>query len=116
MLIAGRDTEQFTSALGVQATYALSQSWGVIIQQFDLAWKHEFNDDAETVRGTFVSDPSGSTFEFNTNTPDANYFTLNIGASAVWAGGSTAYIQLQNTLAKEYFTQYQLALGVRMEF
>jgi outer membrane autotransporter protein len=113
--IAGRDTEQLTSSFGVQATYALSQSWGVIIPQLDLAWKHEFIDDAETVRGTFVNDPSGATFEFNTNTLDSNYFTLSLGASTVWAGGSTAYIQLQNTLGKKNFSAYQLAIGVRIE-
>jgi uncharacterized protein YhjY with autotransporter beta-barrel domain len=113
--IAGRDTEQLTSSLGAQATYAISQSWGVIIPQLDFAWKHEFIDDAETVRGTFVSDSSGTTFEFNTDTLDRNYFTWSFGASSVWAGGTTAYIQLQNTLAKEHFSAYQLALGVRIE-
>ena len=77
---------------------------------------HEFKQDGQLIRAHFTADPSKTPFSFTTPKRDTNYFTLAAGASFVFPGGRTVYIQYQTLRLLENYSQYMISLGGRMEF
>lgn len=114
--IEGRDFTEINSSVGVQLVMARSYGWGVLLPQFDLKWVHKFKDDSNGVEGTFVNDSTGTVFKTNTDAVDQDYFNLGLGVSAIMPGGKTGYIQYEQVLGKDYYTDYSLSLGIRGEF
>ncbi|MDX1656236.1 MAG: autotransporter outer membrane beta-barrel domain-containing protein, partial [Candidatus Competibacteraceae bacterium] len=111
-----QDVESLTLNLGGQASYALSQSWGVLVPQARLEWVHEFRDDSRGITGRFAEDPAGERFTIRTDDPDRNYFNLGLGASAVFPGGLNAYAYYEAVLGYEDLDHQSLGVGVRWEF
>ena len=111
-----RSVEQVTSDFNNNFTIASSYNWGVMVHQFDVSWIYQYKGDAESIKGSFIDDPSNTVFEFKTDPPDSNYFKLAYGLQSIWAGGNTLYFQLQTTLAKENYFDVGLAAGFRTEF
>jgi outer membrane autotransporter protein len=87
----------------------------VLVPQFNLSWEHEFDDGAHQIKGSFVADRFQTRFAFDTDEPDRDYFGLGLGVSAIWPGGSTAFAQYQSTLGRDNFSDYNVALGLRVE-
>jgi uncharacterized protein with beta-barrel porin domain len=114
--IEERTVEQVNTDLNNSLLFPISYKWGVWIHQLDVSWIHQFKDDAEVIRGSFVDDPSGTVFEFTTDPPDRDYAKLAYGQQFILAGGSTLYVQLQTTLAKKNYFDVGLAAGFRTEF
>lgn len=114
--IDGQDYKSFTLSLGGQVSYALSQSWGVLLPQARFEWIHEFEDDSPFVTGHFLGDPSQDSFSFAGDEPDTDYFSLGIGVSAVFAKGRSAYFNYQTVLGYQDLTQNSFNLGLRLEF
>ncbi len=114
--IEERTVEQVNTDLNNSFLFTASYGWGVIVHQIDAAWIHQFEGDAEVIRGSFVEDPSGEIFEFTADRPDSDYFKLAYGLQSIWAGGNTMYFQLQTTLGKQNYFDVGLAAGFRTEF
>lgn len=113
------DDQQFDSltlSLGGQASYALSQSWGVLSPQLRVEWIHEFQDDGESVTGRFIGDSSATAFSLATDDPDSDYFNLGVGLSAVTAGGLSGFVFYQRVLGFEDLDHNTVNAGVRWEF
>ncbi|HXH03232.1 MAG TPA: autotransporter outer membrane beta-barrel domain-containing protein [Candidatus Competibacteraceae bacterium] len=108
--------KSFTLSLGGQVSYAMSQSWGVLVPQANAQWVHEFEDDSRFITGRLIGDPSGQSFNLPTDSVDRNYFTVGIGASAVFPQGASAYLFYQKVLGYEDFDLDSVNLGVRWEF
>jgi hypothetical protein len=114
--IEERSVEQINTDLNNSLLFPISYKWGVWIHQLDASWIHQFTEDAEVIRGSFVDDPSGTVFEFTTDPPDRDYAKLAYGQQFIFAGGNTLYFQLQTTLAKKNYFDVGLAAGFRGEF
>ncbi len=114
--IDSQDYNSFTLSLGGQVSYALSQSWGVLLPQARFEWVHEFDSDSPFVAGHFVGDPSRETFRFAGDKPDTNYFNLGLGVSAVFAKGRSAYFNYQTVLGYNDLTNNSFNVGMRLEF
>ena len=104
-----------TSSLGTRGSWPLNFKWGVLIPQLDLSWQHEFDSGAHQIKGHFVNDQFATTFAFDTDEPDRDYFQLGLGASAIIPGGKTAFLQYQTTLGRADYRDYNVALGMRLE-
>ena len=111
-----RTINRTTASLGGEISYAYSLSRGVLIPQFDMYLVHRFEQDADTLTAYFNEDPDKTLFTFTANAPDANYFQSNIGVSFLSPGGTTMFLQIGATLSQEYYSGYQVASGVRIEF
>lgn len=114
--IDSRREEQLTANISLHGSYAISTASGVFVPQFDVAWKHEFIQDAVTVKGTFSNDPNGTRFTFNSDKIDPDYFMLNIGLSYIIPGGTTGYMTFDKSLGRSRYSEYRFSTGVRAEF
>lgn len=115
-LTLGKQTIRvLTSSLGTRGSWPLNFKWGVLIPQLDISWQHEFDSGAHQIKGHFVNDQFATTFAFDTDEPDRDYFQLGLGASAIIPGGKTAFLQYQTTLGRADYRDYNVALGMRLE-
>lgn len=111
--------QQFSSLIGsagLQISYANSFSWGVMIPQLDIDWQHQFMDEAVEIKGRFVNSRIGSAFQFKSDQPDIDYFTLAAGISVVLPRGNTFFIRYESNLGQEHYQDHHIALGARFEF
>lgn len=113
--INDQNTRLFSSSLGGRASWPLSFKWGVLIPQFDLSWEHDFDGGAHTIKGNFVNEQFQNQFAFKTEDADRDYFQSGLGASAVFPGGNTGFVQYQTTLGRDHFREWNVAFGVRAE-
>ena len=84
--------------------------------QFNAAWMYQFEDNAETIKGYFVSDPDKIPFRFETNTPDSDYFVLGAGISATFPRGASAFVHYETSLTQDDFQIWNVTAGMRLEF
>jgi outer membrane autotransporter protein len=108
--------KSLTVTLGVQADYAMSQSWGVLIPHVDLELVHEFEDDIRQLNGRFLGDVSGESFSLNSDSPDRDYFNLGLGLLAQFTQGKAAFIRYEGTLGLRDLERHAIMGGVRFEF
>lgn len=113
--INDQNTRLFSSSLGGRASWPLSFKWGVLIPQFDLSWEHDFDGGAHTIKGNFANEQFQNQFAFKTEDADRDYFQSGLGASAVFPGGTTGFVQYQTTLGRDHFREWNVAFGVRAE-
>ncbi|WP_020682762.1 autotransporter outer membrane beta-barrel domain-containing protein [Marinobacterium rhizophilum] len=104
-----------TTNIGVQVSYALSRSWGVLLPQAQVHYIHEFDDDARTLTSSFVDDANATSLSYSTDNPDRNYFTAGIGATAVLANGVMPFIDYQSLLGHDFLDEQVITIGVRIE-
>ncbi|MCB1889710.1 MAG: hypothetical protein KDH20_19035, partial [Rhodocyclaceae bacterium] len=64
----------------------------------------------------YANDPFNVSFTIPTDSPDRDYFTLSLGASAVMPHGFAAFINLDTALGLADTNSYAITLGGRMEF
>jgi len=110
-----QQVSQLVSTVGAQLRYAFSHSWGVLVPHFNVSWLHQFQGDANEVKGYFLVDPNAQ-FSFETNSPSANYYVLALGTSATFADGVSSYIQYETTVAQDNLTVWNVAAGLRFEW
>jgi uncharacterized protein with beta-barrel porin domain len=106
--------DSFTSKLGIQASYAWSQSWGVILPQGRLHYIHEFSNDSRSVESALVLAPQ-STVALTTDKPDRDYFIAGIGASAVLPGGMQTFLDVEFLTGHSYLSTWTATAGLRWE-
>ncbi len=114
--IDGQTAKSSTLQLGGDLSYALSQSWGVLLPQVHLEWVHEFEDGGHNVVGHFVQDPTQTSFSLNTDSLDKDYFNLRLGISAQFAEGRSGYFYYQKLLGYDDLDVDSFSAGLRMEF
>jgi outer membrane autotransporter protein len=114
--IESQTWKSLIAGLGGEVSYAMSQSWGVLIPQARLEYIHQIEDDAREITGDFVSDTQGNTFVIRTDDPDRNYFNLQLAVSAQFAQGRAAYLNFEQVLGNDQFDWYEVTAGVRFEF
>jgi len=116
LLLSPREDDAIISTLNLQMAYAISLRSGVIIPQWDIAWKHDFSEDPSQVEGVFFNDPTNTLYSFDAEDPDSDYFKVNLGLSYLFPGGNTGFFSYDTTLGRDNFNDYNVTLGMRLEF
>jgi len=114
--IASRSVDSLASVIGGKLTYTHSTNWGVLMPHLQLEWEHEFRDDPQALEARFLNDPSGTAMLLEGDPLDTDYFRVGLGLSMVLAEGRSGFFYWEQLLAKDGTSQYNLALGFRMEF
>lgn len=114
--INSQEVDSFNMQLGADVSYAMSQSWGVLLPQANLEWVHEFNDGGSSVTGYFLQDPTQNTFSLNTDKPDTDYFNMRLGVSAQFKQGTSAYFYYRKLLGYDNLNVDSFSAGLRLEF
>ena len=114
--IENRDVTSLASVLGAKFTYTHSAGWGVLMPHLQLEWEHEYKDDPQAVEARFINDPTGSAMLVSGDPLDTNYFRIGLGLSMVLTQGRSGFLYYERLAGMNGMSQYNLALGFRMEF
>ncbi len=113
-----QDNESVTTGLGVAASMALSQSFGVLTPYARAEWEREYADDARVVNLRYVNDPflDSPAIQLQTNDPDRNRARIGGGVSALFRGGVNAFVDYETVVGLEDVSAHQVSVGVRTQF
>jgi outer membrane autotransporter protein len=114
--IENRDVSSVASVLGGKFTYTHSADWGVLIPHLQLEWEHEFKDDPQAIEARFINDPTGTAMVLRGDPLDTDYFRLGVGLSMVLTRGRSGFFYYEQLVGRDGMSQWNLALGLRMEF
>lgn len=112
---AKQDVKSQIYAMGLQAHYAASFGWGVLVPHIRAEWRTELEDERDFIVGRFVQDPSSS-FELAADDPDDNWYQVSAGASAQFAHGIAVFADYEEVLEYAETDLRTVTLGVRWEF
>jgi uncharacterized protein with beta-barrel porin domain len=112
----GQIVESLMTALGGQASYAVSTRLGVLVPQVLVEWVHEFLDDRRPITARYVNDPLQVPIRFTTDVPDRDYVNVGFGLSAVFPRGASTFFYYQTALGLEDATKHEFVLGLRLTF
>jgi len=110
------DQDSFTTSIGAEVSRAISTSWGVLLPQLHLSWIHEFKDDALSINGRFIQDPTRSVFNIQSDEPDSDYYNARLGVSAQFAGGASGFLYYNKVFGYRNLDVDTFGAGVRLEF
>ena len=114
--IGDQEFDSLIGELGARISTAISLDFGVIVPQLQVAYRHEFKNDAEKTKAAFVSQAGSPEFTISTRDGDEDYFTVGLGASAVMKGGLQAFVNYETVLGLEDLDNHIFTVGVRTEF
>jgi outer membrane autotransporter protein len=109
-------------ALAMRVNYTLTPSFGVLVPYAQYEVRHEFTKRVLKTQADFadilaagVGTP-GSSFELSSERPDATYYQLEAGASAVFKHGVQAFLSARSLFGLRRADLLVVSAGVRMEF
>lgn len=105
--------DSLTGTVGLQATYAISTSFGVVVPNVNAEYVREFLDDRETYTATQFGD---FTFTYLGDQPDRNHFNVGGGVVVVLPDGVVPFISYEAELANYLQVTHTVTGGVRLEF
>lgn len=111
-----QEIRSFTTALGAEAMYAISTSWGILQPYVRAEWLHEFANDGRAIRAHYRADPFETPLVVRTSGPDRNFWTAGGGLSATFPRGLTAFVDYEAVLDLRDITSHQVTGGVRYAF
>ena len=115
--ISEQEIQQVVMAAGVDASFAISQSWGVLLPQAHLSARSDVKTSRDDVYGRFSFDPDPSNrFELRADMKESLYFLANLGVVAVLPKGFSTYAHYQHLLGYSDTESGQFSLGLRFEF
>jgi outer membrane autotransporter protein len=121
MRIDDQDFKSLTSTVGMQASYAWSTPWAVLVPQGRVEWVHEYENDPEIITAQFLGGPSeptlgDNTFSLGTGEPDRDSFDIGLGVSANFPNGLSGYLYYQTVLGYSNLESHGVGVGLRMSF
>jgi outer membrane autotransporter protein len=111
-----RELTSLASVFGTKFTYTYSTDWGVLIPHLQLEWEHEFHDDPQSMEARFLHDPTSTPIIIEGDRFDTDFFRLGLGMSMVLTKGRSGFFYFEQTFGRDGASQYNLALGLRLEF
>ena len=114
--VEGRELTSLASVIGGKMTYTHSTDWGVLMPHLQLEWEHEFKDDPSAIEARFLNDPTGTPMFVRGDAIDTDYYRLGLGLSMVLSRGRSGFIYYEHLLGRDGVSQWNLALGLRLEF
>lgn len=113
--LASQTVESLTTALGGQASYAISIPWGVLTPLVRFEWEHEFKGNSRVVTASLVADPT-TVVGALTGSPDRDYVNLGVGLSATFPRGVSAFVAYDTVRGRAHFTNDSFNAGIRFAF
>jgi outer membrane autotransporter protein len=104
--------DSLTGTVGVQATYAISTSFGIVVPNLSAEYVREFLDDRETYTATV----GAFTFDYKGDQPDRNHFNVGGGVVVVLPDGVIPFINYEAELANYLQETHTVTAGVRLEY
>ncbi|OZG70964.1 autotransporter outer membrane beta-barrel domain-containing protein [Hahella sp. CCB-MM4] len=106
---------QYTFKAGLDASYAISQDWGVLVPYAGVSVVNETTGNYGSVSFVFINDPSKQSFELGSEGEESLFYQLRLGTSAVLTKGWSVFGDYSQILGYEDTTAYQVNVGLRYE-
>ena len=116
VVIETRDLTSIASQVGAKFTYSHSTDWGVVIPHVQVEWEHEFKDDPAQITTRFLNDPIAAPIVITGDPQDTDYFRIGLGLSMILSKGRSGFFYYEQVLGRDGYSQYNVGLGLRMEF
>jgi uncharacterized protein with beta-barrel porin domain len=116
MKIDDDNRNSLTTDLGIRASYAVNMDWGVLVPQAHFEYEHEFDEDAQESRTSYVLDANRTTYSLKGDSPDRNYFNAGAGVVAIFPHGWMAFLDYVGLFGYKDLERHQLTAGIRKEF
>lgn len=104
------------SALGVRVSTPVSTNFGVVTPYAMAEWNHEFRNNSRSIVAAYTFDPFRTFFVIPTESPDRNFGTLSVGASAQFARGFSGFLNVDAIVGQSGVKNTGVTLGGRFEF
>ena len=119
-LLSEDSQEALTLRLDGQVSYAVSQTWGLLLPFASFQWTYQF-DTLDSHSGyRWIADMSGQALSLSPEQThklsDQDYFNLGVGFSAQFRNGAAGFINYQKLLGHDELDDYRLRAGLRFEF
>jgi len=116
-----QDIKSFQLAAGATLQYVFTPRFGVIVPYARAEIRKEFEGDPRNISATYASMPDGSVsvdqdFNLATDEHDDQFFVVAGGFSVVFKGGVQGFLQYQQVLDLDTFSDRVIAGGIRLEF
>src|SRR5688572_12653837 len=113
--VPAREVVSRRGRLDATVARTLSASWGVWQPLARLGWRHEFANPARPLTVRFLQDAAGTPVRFETDDPDTGWAEAAVGATFVFAGGHSGFVEYRQRLGHDFLQERVLALGWRVE-
>ena len=116
--LGAQDTQSVQSIVGVMVRHASSTGFGVLLPYAGVEWRHEFDNEAQTLDYSYAFALPGSGVQFRspTDDPDEDFFELTLGLSAQFANNLFAFVQYNNTAGLSRTSANLIPFGLRGVF
>ncbi|MEO0819828.1 MAG: autotransporter outer membrane beta-barrel domain-containing protein [Pseudomonadota bacterium] len=117
-----QDVDSATTQIGVQATYPISTSFGIVAPYARGLWIHEFlndNDGAIVQYADDITSVNGapaSQFTLVTEETDRNYGVLTGGVTVTLPNGMVAFVEGGGVVGLKNFDIFSVGAGLRFTF
>jgi len=116
-----QDIDSLQLAAGATLQYVFTPRFGVIVPYARAEFRQEFENDPRNISATYASMPTGNVsvdqdFNLATDEHDEQFFVVAGGFSVVLKGGLQGFLQYQQVLELETFSDRVIAGGIRLEF
>lgn len=104
------------SSLGGRLGYPISFKGGVVIPGVDVAFVHQWRDEARRINARFVDLPDIDGFSITSHELDKSYYNVALSLTGVFTGGQSAYLRFQTVAARSDVSERIIEAGYRLEF
>lgn len=111
-----QNIESFRGILGVQASWIISQDFGVFSPYVIAEWHNEFKDEPNTITFQYIHDPRNNQISFESDTVDKSFFNLTVGTSLVLPNSFQLYADFSSIVGFDDFDYSSVNFGIRRAF
>jgi outer membrane autotransporter protein len=117
--VASQDLDSLVTILGAQVLYPFVTRHAVLVPLVRFEWAHEFLNERRPISSQFEEDPTPNerkTIQYDTDSPDRDFFNLAFGLSATFRGGISAFALYETVLGLRDVTSHRVTAGIRYAF
>lgn len=115
--VGGQKIKSLDTALGVRAQRVFTPSFGVVVPFLRAEYHKELENDARAVSAVYTDATTITTAGFNvpTDEPDDDFVVLATGVSMVWPHGWQGFLQYQQVVGLDRYSDRVITAGMRYE-
>lgn len=110
-----QEEDSLTGTVGVQASYAISTSFGVVVPQVNAEYVREFLDDREN-QTAILGCCGDAPVTFKLDQPDRNHFNVGAGVVVVLPDGINPFLNYEAEIANYLEETHTVTVGIRLGF
>ncbi len=114
--VESQDIDSLTTGFGFRLVGTYSGTKAIVSPQFNVEMIHEFLDDSRQIVSTYVHDPRNIPLVIVTDNPDRTYYTMGIGASAVFTNGLQLFGEVRSLMDLDDLNEFSTTAGLRFAF